>query len=208
MRLLIPPPGYRVVDNTGRATTEWQRWIRQVWEVLGFSPQVPMFGGVYVGGPQMEASAGDSSLATVDGSVALPQLRDGNTDSRVGCLRLGNDYREGSDITPYVEWMALSSADGDVRLRLSYGISYPEIGSAVSEVTETITSASIEAEYELVRASFTAVTGTNFVKGTVFPFEIARIGGDAADTHGADAVLVGFGLKYEREGLGHEEIHP
>jgi len=185
---------------------QWVRWLRFVWELFGFSKDTPIYDEVFVGGNQMEESAGDTSLIQISGALQGPQMRTAQEDARIGVVRLPNRYKDGSDIIPFIEWCPANENTGNVVLRLSYA-GAPE-GSVLTQATSTETDAVPGADNQVTRTVFDAIDGSDFTKGTILVVRALRLGNHASNTYAASIILLGVGVKYQIEGIGNEQANP
>jgi len=202
---LQPPQFQNITIERGRFAPFWMQWLQQLHTLLGFGSQT-IYRDCFCGGSQAEAWVGDTSLAAVDGDLTAPQLRNGQDDGRIAEFRLPNDYKDGTDLEPFAVWAPSSAAAGNVVIELSYAAS--DEGTALSETAESMTTAVPETAYAPTRTDFTAISGTNLVKGSIVIFGAMRDGDAVADSYGADCVFLGVGFKYQAEGIGHEKAFP
>jgi len=139
----------------------------------------------------------------------------GGTELIYTLMQMPHAWKEGSDISPHVHWTKTTSAAGDVAWRLRYQIlpigavgpdSWSDGGTVTSPVTGTPDN---DTAWEHLLTSFADIDMTdgtsNYSLSTCILFEIARIGGDASDTYGADARLLEFDVHYQIDSLGSEE---
>lgn len=119
-------------------------------------------------------------------------------------------WAEGTAISPHVHWYKTTSASGDVMWQLDYKI-FPigEVGDAAFTsltVTDTVagTPDTDTAQMHLI-SSFSDIDMTGQTLSTCLLLKLSRVGGNAADTYGADAALIEFDIHFEIDSLGSDE---
>ena len=130
-------------------------------------------------------------------------------------LQMPHAWKEGSAISPHVHWTKTTSAAGDVAWNLKYQIlpigkvgpgSWTDAGIASSPVAGTPDN---DTAWEHLLTSWTDIDMNDGVSdyslSTCILFEVSRVGGNAADTYGADARLLEFDVHYQIDSLGSEE---
>lgn len=118
-----------------------------------------------------------------------------------GSLEILHDYKEGTDIIPHIHWLPETNASGDIKWQLEY--SWLNGGGTFSTgTTIDVTVAAGGTAWAEKRTNFPTISGTGKTIGSRFLFRLFRNPADAADTFGAYAGLLDFGIHYERDTLG------
>jgi hypothetical protein len=116
-------------------------------------------------------------------------------------------WREGADIFPHVHWQKTTSAAGNVLWRFSYkwapintvmDASFTDVDAST---TVSGTPDTDEADKHLI-TSFSAMNCSGKELSDMLMIKLQRVGGDAADTYGADARLLEFDIHYELDDWG------
>jgi len=130
-------------------------------------------------------------------------------------MQMPHAWQEGSNISPHVHWTKTTSASGDVAWQLRHQIlPIGEVGPGdwsdadlVSDPVEGTPDG--DTAWEHLLTSFTDIEmsdgGSNYGLSTCVLFELSRVGGDAADTYGADARLLEFDVHYQIDSFGSEQ---
>jgi hypothetical protein len=123
-------------------------------------------------------------------------------------VQMPHAWNEGSTIVPHVHWEKTSSASGDVAWSLRYKIS--RIGEVrdASWTTVAVETSTVpgtpdnDTEEQHLITSFGPMGMSGSKISTCILFELARVGGDAGDTYGADARLLEFDVHYQLDSSG------
>lgn len=166
---------------------------------------------IYVGANQLfttdvaskELTDKSTAIATV-GTIGC--FLDGTASQMAGFnFILPKDYKEGTDILPYVNYCTTTTTDASNTIML--GLAYNAVNAVptttivghtneVIEVNGSTTVLSVNTTY------FTAITGTDFVAGTQIKGAVFRNATASTDTAGGDLVVYGVGFIYELDGMG------
>ncbi len=117
------------------------------------------------------------------------------------------DWREGSAVIPAVHWQKTTSASGNVLWRLQYKVSrVGEVMDANFTDIDVSTTADISpdtdtADLQLI-SLFENTKEENLQINDILVMRLGRIGGDAADTYGADARLLYFDIYVQVDDWG------
>jgi len=119
-------------------------------------------------------------------------------------------WKEGSTIKPHVHWYKTTSASGNVYWQLDYK-KFP-IGEVGDAAFTTIASATAvtgddDTAQQHILTAFPDVTMSGMTLSDMLIMKLSRIGGDAADTYGADAALMEFDIHYQIDTLGSEQLY-
>lgn len=201
MRVTLPRAQEQFIDEDFKPARSWVQFFRAFWESFGWNPKVP----TYVDLVTNTVSA--PSTATWDGDLEVYDFATGADNILAVMAKLPNNYREGSDLEFYADWMPSDGNAGNVQLELGYSVS--RNGTAMpAETVEAKTEAAPAVINQVTRTTFTAVTGTAFKKDDNLLLKLKREGLHASDTYGGSIYLLAFGAKIQTEGTGHEKAHP
>jgi hypothetical protein len=119
-----------------------------------------------------------------------------------GGVELPNDYKEGTDLVPYIKWASDATGAGDVAWNMAYDLVIP--GFAVSSVTSVTGAATtaIGTAFFGQTSELTAITGTALEIGSVILFRLGRDPADSRDTLDDDVSLLSVGFYYRTDGVG------
>lgn len=112
-----------------------------------------------------------------------------------------HNYKQGTTVRPHVHWMKTTSAAGDVKWRLEYKVFDPNEVLPGAWTTLDVTSAAAgtpdtdTANKHLI-SEFGPIGLDSSGVAPALIMKLSRIGGDAADTYGADAKLIEFDIHY------------
>ena len=116
-------------------------------------------------------------------------------------------WKEGSIIRPHVHWQKTTSAAGDVYWQLDY--KKAPIGAVMDAAFTTLSVATTvggtpdnDLAGEHLISSFGDVDMSGNELSDMLLIKLSRIGGNAADTYGADARLLEFDIHYQRDSAG------
>lgn len=143
-------------------------------------------------------AVGGNNFRAFVGTGAVVQQCDGS-------LELLHDYKEGSDIVPHIHWMPEDANAGDVKFSLGYR--WWNRGAAMpAETVLTLTVAAPGVQYQELRSSWAAISGTGKEIGSRFVFRIFRDPADGADTYAHYAIALDFGVHYEKDTVGSRGV--
>lgn len=158
--------------------------------------------------PPGQASDPDREAAT-----GLLLFAAGGTELIYLALQLSHGWAEGTNVKPHVHWTKTTSAGGDVLWRCEYDIAGPGDTFAgswtlLADQTSTVSGTpDNDTAWEHLISTFGELDMSAFSGDTSVQllFKISRIGGDAADTYGADARLIEFDVHFQRDSYGSNE---
>lgn len=115
--------------------------------------------------------------------------------------QMPHGWKSGSGIVPHVHWQKTTSASGNVFWQLDY--KKAPINEVMDASFTTLTTSSVvggtpdtdTADKHLI-SSFGLLDMSDMDISDMLIFKLARIGGNAADTYGADARLLEFDIHY------------
>ena len=154
---------------------------------------------------------GQASDPDVEASSGLLLFASSGTELIFALAQMPHAWKEGSEISPHVHWQKTTSAAGNVAWQIRYKIasiaavmdaSWTDLGISTTPVpgTPDINTA----DYHMI-TGFDNIDMTGETLSTCILFEVSRVGGDAADTYGADARLLEFDVHYQIDSLGSAE---
>ena len=135
-----------------------------------------------------------------------------STEILLYIVQIPHGWMEGSDIEPHVHWAKTSSASGNVLWKLEYKIwKTNEVLDAAFTTLSTVSSVNgdtddQDTEDQQLISTFGRMSLPGGFKASDFViFKLSRVGGDAADTYGADAELIEFDIHIKLNSLGTDE---
>jgi len=205
MRVVIPhqkTPWLEGKDE--QVNRSWFQWLRQLWWASGLAKEVPMYGDLYYPGTSL-ANAQDN-LDTLATNLKVRAMDNAAATTDYYSIRLPNNYREGTDLGCYVDWVALGAGSGTVILQNYYATAEADGAFAAAASSESKTVNAPEVNQQITRTEFADLDGDDFTKGMHL---VGRIGRDGiTDTFGSPIGILGVGFKYQLDGAGWEEAHP
>lgn len=132
------------------------------------------------------------------------------TEQVFGSFEVAHGYLESSTFYPHIHWMPTTSACGVVKWQLELASVVEESGGAFPDtvLNYTIITCATGVAWYAKEVDFVNSNGTEGVEatgikpGTTCLFRLFRNPGDAADTYGADAGLINFGVDFEVHRIG------
>ena len=124
--------------------------------------------------------------------------------------QLPHKWYEGSELNPHCHWQKTTSAAGDVKWRLEYrwapraAVMDASWSTSTASTVVSATPDNDTANEHLITA-FDDIDGSGKEISDMLLMRFSRIGGDAADTYGADARLLEFDIHYQIDGNGSTE---
>lgn len=120
-------------------------------------------------------------------------------------MQMPHEWKEESLLYPHVHWMKSSSAGGNVYWQLEYR--WAPIGGVMDGSWTTLASSTTnntdnDTQYEHLTTSLGPIDSTGKIISDMIVMKLSRIGGDAADTYGADAMLLEFDVHYQVDSRG------
>ena len=154
---------------------------------------------------------GQASDPDVEAASGLLLFDAGSTELIYAMAQMPHSWAEGSTISPHVHWTKTTSASGDVAWQVRYKL-FPigEVGDAnwtdggIASTAVDGTTDSDTANQHLISA-WDDIDMTGQTLSCCVLFEVSRVGGNAADTYGADARLLEFDVHYEIDSFGSEQ---
>lgn len=148
---------------------------------------------------------GAASDPDVDPATGLLLFDAGATELVYVAVQLPHGWVEGTTLRPHVHWVKTTSAAGAVAWRMRYR--YANVGAVLSDwstaVTETAPAVSDgDTANKHAITTFGDIDIPDGRLSMMLIFEIARVGGDVADTYGADAALLEFDVHYKKNAPG------
>ena len=123
--------------------------------------------------------------------------------------QLPHGYKEGTTLYPHVHWEKTTNASGNVKWEVEY--QWSRIGetrdSATSISATAVASATPDtdtADKHLI-TPFPEISDSDAQISDMLIMQLKRLGGDAADTYGADARLIEFDIHYESDTQGSRQ---
>lgn len=121
-------------------------------------------------------------------------------------VQMPHAWAEGTDIEPHVHWMPTNTNTGDVYWRLEYEWTNIDAVQAGSFTTVNKLQAGKGVAYTHQLASFGTISGAGKTASSILSIKLSRIGGDAADTYNAAALLKEFDLHYAIDSFGESAL--
>lgn len=121
--------------------------------------------------------------------------------------QLPHSYREGTSLKPHVHWYKTTSASGNVMWQLDYK-KFPigEVGdaafTALTKSTVITGTPDGDTAQEHLITAFSAIDMSGSQISDMLIMKVSRLGGDAADTYGADCALMEFDLHFQQDSFG------
>lgn len=122
--------------------------------------------------------------------------------------RLPNTWASETSIRFRVHWTKTTSAAGNVYWRLEYkwapvGEVYDASWTTLNVTAPMAATTDNNTANEHLISEFSAISTTGKTKSDIIIMKLSRIGGDAADTYGADARLLAIRLRYQLDSFGN-----
>lgn len=156
--------------------------------------------------PATSAKALSGKEPGVEADTGLYLFSATATESVAMLAQMPHAWYEGTEVRPHIHWQKTTSAAGDVAWQLEYKISpINEIMDAswTSEiVTEAASGHDTDTANQHIITPFTAIDMTGETVSCCIIFKVSRIGGNAADTYGADARLLEFDIHLQMDSRG------
>ena len=152
--------------------------------------------------------ASDPDLETTTGFYLFAAA---GTELLYIAAQMPHAWKEGTTIQPHVHWSKTTSAAGDVVWQLEYEI-VPIAGTFAGSYTAISSSTPIsptpdnDTAGEHLITKLGDVSMTNQTLSCMIAMKLSRLGGDAADTYGADARLFEFDIHYQVDTFGSEAV--
>ena len=126
-------------------------------------------------------------------------------DQGSGVITIPHDYKEGTDITPYICWGTINAPSGTdyVQWQMTYTVA--QEGTTLADSVAITKETAVDTQYETMRSNFTAITGTAFNIGDQFVFTIKRIAA-VGDAFAGEALAHSIGFAYEVDTIGSRTI--
>lgn len=130
------------------------------------------------------------------------------TETLFGVAQMPHAWSEGTTIKPHVHWQKTTSAAGNVLWQLDYEVvnngdtALMTYASSISNSTVASGTPDNDTANEVLITNIGDISMTNKTLSCLVLWKLSRIGGNAADTYGADARLLEFDIHYEVDSLG------
>lgn len=165
------------------------------WEDLRFPAQTLLILGI----------GQDPSRDATDGLLVFDAA---STERVFVQAQLPHGWKEGTALRPHVHWMKTTSASGNVLWQLDY--KWAPIGEVMDADFTTLSSSMVangdnDTVDEHLVTSLGSISGIGKSVSDMLVMKLSRIGGDAADTYGADCRLLEFDIHHVRDSLGSIE---
>jgi hypothetical protein len=120
-------------------------------------------------------------------------------------VQLPHSWKEGSVLKPHVHWMKSTAASGGVYWQLQYrwlGIGDVMAGSwtTIGSGTPTISDSNLQYKHALTQLG--DITAVGKTVSDMLVMLLTRQPANAADTYGADAILLEFDIHYQVDSFG------
>lgn len=133
-----------------------------------------------------------------------------NTELVYQQAQMPHSWAEGTTLMPHVHWQKTTSASGNVMWRFSY--KWAPIGEVMDAAFTDVDSTEVvpatpdnDTADEHLITTFGSLDATGKSMSDMLLLKIARIGGDAADTYGADARLLEVDIHYQIDSFGSNQ---
>ena len=130
-----------------------------------------------------------------------------DTDEELhGSLLIPASYKDGSNITVGIRWLAIGDGEGGEQVR--WGLEYAwcdkneVLAAASGDIGVTAPATPPIVAHKHYDTQFSAITGTNMLGGSTFAFRLYRDANHADDDWVDDVYLVGLYIRYEIDKLG------
>jgi len=148
---------------------------------------------------------GAASDPDIDPNTGLLLFDAGGTELVYVITQLPHGWVEGTTLRPHIHWMKTTSAAGAVAWRMRYR--YANVGGVLSDWSTAVTELvpAVSDANTANKHALTAFGDIDIPAGRIsmmMIFEIARVGGAAEDTYGADAALMEFDVHYKKNAPG------
>lgn len=151
---------------------------------------------------QVAGSTGIPSWDTTNGGWAFD---DAKTEQVFLLLQFPHSWVPESPIVPHVHW--IQSDAGRVAWRMQY--KWVNNGADIPGPFEEVTTSNLVFRYTsgnfLQISTFGEIDASGKGLSSMLSIKLARVGGDASDTHSGDATLWEFDIHYRADGLGSQE---
>ena len=154
---------------------------------------------------------GQASDPDVEASTGALLFAAGGTELVYGIAQMPHAWREATAIVPHIHWQKTTSAAGNVLWQFDYEVFNNGDVAAMNfpnqlQVTEPVGGTpDNDTANEALISSFGEVSMTGKNISCLIHWKLSRIGGDAADTYGADARLLEVDFHYSIDSLGSAE---
>lgn len=138
----------------------------------------------------------------IETTTGLSLFDSAGTEILAGVAQLPHSWKEGSALKPHVHWQKTTSAAGNVLWRLEYEVVNNGDVAAMTYSTVISSSTSIaelpdtNTANNLLITTLPEISMINKRISCIVFWKLSRVGGNAADTYGADARLVELDFHY------------
>lgn len=206
MNVNIPKVNEPITDKGEPPSRGWRMFFSQLASALGLDAGTPIYQDHWIDANIMGQIGGAASDFVISGETKALGVVDGDIAFQFS-FKLPNNYKDGTDILPYFEWIANSASTNSVRWVFGYSIANDN--EAFSTEVEEV-SLKAWGGVALVRTSvdLTEISGSLLSKGAVISCKVARNGSHLSDTLAETVGLLGVGIKYQVDGVGNEKRFP
>ena len=170
-----------------------------IWEDLKFPSQ----------GINPPGAASDPDLEATTGLWLFANVV---TMTLAGVAQMPHSWRQESAISPHIHWQKSTSAASNVLWQFDYeivnngDIAVMDYGTQLQVSTPVAGTPDTDTAEKVLISSFGNIDMTGFDISCLIFWKLSRIGGDAADTYGADARLIEFDIHYQRDTPGSQSL--
>ena len=151
---------------------------------------------------------GQASDPDVEASTGILLFDSAGTELVYGVAQMPHTWVEATIVRPHIHWTKTTSAAGDVLWQLDY--EWKNVGETFDgdypnqlQVTETASGTpDTDTAWKHLISPFGPVEMADLRISCMMLWRLSRIGGDAADTYGADARLLEFDVHFQADNLG------
>lgn len=154
---------------------------------------------------------GQASDPDLEATTGMLLFAAAGTELVFGVAQMPHAWNEGTSIYPHVHWSKTTSAGGDVLWQLDYetvnngDVATLAYSSQLQTVSAVAGTPDNDTANEILISSFGELAMTGKTISSLIIWKLSRIGGDAADTYGADARLFEFDLHFEIDSMGSDD---
>lgn len=125
-------------------------------------------------------------------------------------LQLPHDYKAGTNVVPHIHWESTTNVDNTNVVVWKMDWCWRNNGEAEPGTwnNATINTNCNVNSFTLQVAEFPELSGANKLESSFIKVKLTRLGGDAADSYGADALLTEFDIHYKKDKAGTTNAHP
>lgn len=203
----LPGSSDLIVGREKKPTPSYQQFFRELWEMVGMAQRAPRYMPLFVPWSAMHVhSSGGPDEVTRAGSILGLGFDASAVESVSFDVLVPHNYREGSDLIPFVLWEATTQFSSTVVWGLDYSIA--KVGANHgSPVSISVAGDTAGADRQLL-SQFNAIDGDGVERVSVVRCSLYRDATAGADSYSADATLAGAGFLYQAQGAGSVRAAP